>query len=94
MVSKNVEQNSIEWIVSGKTMAERVQMAYDHGMMAKKVFDDSAIMPRIIAAIDSENKTEFAKACKDAGISDSDMINRMWDATMGSLNAQMAKPCW
>lgn len=89
-----VEQNAIEWIASGKTMTQRVKEAYDNGLMAKKVFDDPKTMPKIIAAIDSENKVDFAKACKDAGIDDAEMITRMWDATMGSLDPQATKPCW
>jgi len=94
MVRKKVEDNALEWIVSGKTMAERVQEAHDAGEMASKVFDDPETMPKIIEAIDSEKKVDFAKACKAAGITDVDMINRMWDATMGSLDPQVAKPCW
>lgn len=94
MARVKVVENAISWIASGKTIDERVKEAYANGTMAKKVFDDPATMPKLIAAIDSENKVDFARACRDAGITDVDMITRMWDATMGSLNPQSVKPCW
>ena len=94
MARPKIFENARAWKTSGKTMDVRVKEAYEHGNVAKKIFDNPAIMPRIIAAIDSESKTDFTKACQDAGINDADMITRMWDATMGSLSPQSMKPCW
>ena len=94
MVREKVERNRMEWIASGKDMKQRAKEARANGEIAKKVFDNPATMPKIIAAVDSENKIDFTIACVEAGINDAEMISRMWDATMGSLDPQSMRPCW
>ena len=93
MIRKKVVDNAIGWI--GKT--DRVTKAQADGNKAALVFSaaDPTVMPRILAAIDKEDKIMFAQACIDAGIDNTEnMIDRLWDATMGSLDPQSAKPCW
>jgi hypothetical protein len=94
IVRAKVLRYRMEWEASGKTIDQRVKEARANGEIAKKVFDDPAVMPKIIEAIDSESQIDFTKACVKAGITDVDMIARMWDATMGSLDPQSTKPCW
>jgi hypothetical protein len=53
----------------------------------------SPIADQLIDAIDNENVYSFTNACTGAGLSNS-LAMRVWDATMGSLDPQAAKPCW
>jgi hypothetical protein len=94
MVRKKVKENANEWKKSGKTTNQRIEEAHTNGLIASRVFDDPKTMPKIIAAIDSENYGNFKTACEDAGITDPDMLTRMWNATMGSLDPQGPRPCW
>jgi hypothetical protein len=93
MGSNRVKQNKKLWDLSGRTQQERIKEAQDNGNTAKLLFDKGK-MGDIITAIDNDDFNAFGDACKAAGIIDLDLITRMWDATMGSLNAQSAKPCW
>jgi hypothetical protein len=88
-----VQQNQKLWTLSGKTQAQRITEAQNNGQTAQLLFTRGQ-MGNIITAIDNENFDNFAIACDAAGIKDADLITRMWDATMGSLNAQSTKPCW
>ncbi len=95
MTRQKVIDNAIGWI--GKTNQERIDKAKLDGNTAGLIFSttDTTVMPDILTAIDTEDKMMFAQACYRAGIDNSEnMIDRMWDATMGSLDPQSAKPCW
>lgn len=99
MGSNRVKQNKKLWELSGKTLPQRIKEAEDNGKTAQLLFT-AGKMGDIITAIDNDDFSAFSDACKAAGIKDAagntdlDLITRMWDATMGSLNAQSAKPCW
>ncbi len=81
--------------------SSRAADAMSDGQEAAKLFGATAFtyggtnnITNIIAAIDEENFDTFLKECKNAGIANDDLIERLWDATFGSLKAQSVKPCW
>jgi hypothetical protein len=90
-----VKQNKKLLALTGIGPAQRILNAQADGNTASQLFAAGAPqMGAILQAIDTEDFSVFADACRLAGINDVDLIVRMWDATMGSLNAQAAKPCW
>jgi 7,8-dihydro-6-hydroxymethylpterin-pyrophosphokinase len=89
-----VVENAKVWIASGENYDKRASKAMKDGQAAAKLFETKGVMTDILTAIDKEDQRAFANACVKAGISNSDLITRMWNATMGSLDPQSAKPCW
>jgi hypothetical protein len=94
MVRKNVQANAIWWGSSERDVDDRVDKAQADGNTAALVFKNRKNIKAILGAIDHEDKLTFASTCRDSGITDPELIMRMWDATMGSLDPQSGKPCW
>ena len=76
------------------TQTQRINKAKSDGTEASKLFSTAGVMAQIVVAIDTEDEIAFALACNKAGITNADLIRRMWDATMGSIDPQSARPCW
>jgi hypothetical protein len=91
---EKVVKNAKEWKDSGENYDKRASKAMKDGQAAAKLFETKGVMTDILMAIDNEDQPAFEKACVKAGISNSDLKTRMWNATMGSLDPQSAKPCW
>lgn len=94
MVRKNVQANAICWGPGDKDVDDRIGKAQADGNKAALVFKNRKNIKDILDAIDHEDKLTFANACYASGITDPELITRMWDATMGSLDPQSGKPCW
>jgi len=81
--------------VAWKTKEERKKMALDRALIAGHVLhsDDPDVFNDLVDAIDKKNKKAFQSLCAKKGITDKALINDMWNATRGSVDA-MDPPCW